>query len=618
MSQPSLNGPCPCGSGKKYKRCCASSGRPGQPVQSAVAPEWRQLAERAFLHQNRGELEQAALLYDRALKLQPSEPALLAMRGMVSYGLGLLDEAQDLLERAATLNPKDSRVQNFLGQVLIIQGDDIGAEQAFGKAVTLASDFAEAWCNLGLIQQKCHRLDEAVGSFEQALKLQPRDADAWLRLAHTEYLRRNVPAAWDALRHAESIGDFPGRVALWKCLVLRDQDKMDEALSLEAQTLKTLSPNGEAYPVLVELGNVKSLVGDFDGAEFWLKKAIAMKPEEASAYVALANARRFKDGDRPLVESMEAVLATREPDERRGLEFALGKVYTDMGEYDLSFRHYRAGNDLVRSLVPCNSASLVAETSQLVRQFSKERVASLPAGSSSDVPILIVGTPRSGTTLTEQIVSSHSQVSGAGELVYWSRMAKLIMPGFPGSYTAETAAQMAEGYLSYLRQHASEAARITDKMPGNFHHLGLIHSVFPNAKIIHCRRNPIDACLSIYFQDFLDAHRYKWDLECLVVYYEQYLRLMDHWRQVLPPGAIYDLQYESLVEDVEGESKKLMDFLGLGWEPNVLAFYSQDRAVHTASKWQARQPIYKTSRERWRRYESHLGPLLGLLKYAQP
>ena len=171
MSQPSLNGPCPCGSGKKYKRCCASSGRPGQPVQSAVAPEWRQLAERAFLHQNRGELEQAALLYDRALKLQPSEPALLAMRGMVSYGLGLLDEAQDLLERAATLNPKDSRVQNFLGQVLIIQGDDIGAEQAFGKAVTLASDFAEAWCNLGLIQQKCHRLDEAVGSFEQALKL---------------------------------------------------------------------------------------------------------------------------------------------------------------------------------------------------------------------------------------------------------------------------------------------------------------------------------------------------------------------------------------------------------------------------------------------------------------
>jgi len=300
----------------------------------------------------------------------------------------------------------------------------------------------------------------------------------------------------------------------------------------------------------------------------------------------------------------------------RGLEFALGKVYTDLGDDDRSFEHYRAGNELARSKVPFDIARHVARVDREIELFSAERLAAMPRGSDSDAPILIVGTPRSGTTLTESIISSHSQVAGAGEMTFWSAAMSHVMPGFPASYTPVMAKQLADEYLVFLRQHSATAHRITDKMPGNYMHLGIIHAVFPNAKIIHTKRHPIDACLSIYFQNFPDAHEYKWDLESLAAWYEQYQRLMAHWRSVLPPGVLYEIQYEDLVEDQEGESRKLLDFLGLQWEGDVLDFHKQERAVFTASKWQVRQPVYKTSKERWRRYEKHLGPLMGLLKYA--
>jgi len=266
--------------------------------------------------------------------------------------------------------------------------------------------------------------------------------------------------------------------------------------------------------------------------------------------------------------------------------------------------------------VPYAVSAKVAATSWMMTAFSKQAVASLPAGNDSDLPVLIVGLPRSGTTLTEQIVSSHSQVAGAGEMDFWPRLAPQVLRNFPAGCTPAIFSQLAEGYWGLLRQESPTALRVTDKMPGNFNYLGLIHAVFPKARIIHVRRHPIDTCLSIYFQQFKDSHAYKWDLESLASYYEQYHCLMAHWRSVLPAGSIFELKYEELVEDTEGVSKRLMDFIGLDWEPGQLEFHMQDRAVFTASKWQAKQPIYKTSKERWRQYEKHLGPLLRLQEYA--
>jgi hypothetical protein len=271
---------------------------------------------------------------------------------------------------------------------------------------------------------------------------------------------------------------------------------------------------------------------------------------------------------------------------------------------------------LTRRIVRFDANEYVASIDRLIELFSTEQLPSMPAGSASDVPIIIVGTPRSGTTLTESIISSHTQVAGAGEMVFWGDSMPQVMEGFPDSYTPSLASRLASEYLQFMRLHSQTAQRITDKMPGNYMCLGLIHAVFPKAKIIHCKRHPIDACLSIYFQNFNVSQTYKYDLQSLALWYEQYQRLMAHWRSVLPPETLFDLQYEALVEDVEGESRRMMGFLGLDWEPGQLDFQKQERAVLTPSKWQVRQPIYKTSVERWRHYEKHLGPLLPLLKYA--
>lgn len=381
---------------------------------------------------------------------------------------------------------------------------------------------------------------------------------------------------------------------------------------------QTLDGGGgsEVYAALLEVGRAHLHLGDLEAAEAAFNHAIALDPTNPKPYTELSQVRKYTPEDAPRVSIMESLLEKAEPELRRSLAFALGKVHADLGDFDRSFAFYRTGNDLARSRVSFDSDAYAERIDRQIEWFSAERLTVMPRGSDSNVPILIVGTPRSGTTLTESIISSHSKVGGAGEMTFWPAAMSHVMPGFPGSYTLVVARQLADEYLMFLRRHSAAALRITDKLPGNFMNLGIIHAVFPNAKIVHTKRHPVDACLSIYFQNFSDAHEYKWDLQSLAAWYEQYQRLMAHWRAVLPPGVLYEIQYEDLVEDQEGQSRKLLEFLGLDWEDSVLEFHTQERAVYTASKWQVRQPVYKTSKARWRRYEKHLGPLLDLLKYA--
>jgi Tfp pilus assembly protein PilF len=534
---------------------------------------------------------------------------------MAALGLGQAEDGRGYIEQALAINPSDSRLHNFMGQVLDSLNEHVEAERALGQAVTLDPGFLEAWCNLGLIQLRANRAAEAAVSFRKALNLAPEDGELHFRLGQALYFQRDITGAEQCLRTALDKGGFPGKINFWLCVILRAQGKREEAERLEAQTRLQYSQNGEAYPLLVELGRSESQVGKLDEAQYWLNRAIEMKPDEAHAYVELASTRKFSDADRDLAKRMEGLIELSVPAVRRGLGFALGKIYGDLREYEASFKYYRLGNDVVREQVPYDALEFEQEIGQKIEWFTASRLAKMPPGSDSDIPIIIVGTPRSGTTLTEQIISSHSLVGGAGELTYWGRLGSRVMDGFPESYNASVAKILAEGYLGYLKQHATNAIRITDKMPGNFFHLGLIHAVFPNARIVHCRRHPIDACLSIYFQNFPDGHSYKWDMESLAHWYGQYVRLMDHWRTVLPEGVMFEMQYEELTENPESVSRQLMEFMGMEWESGQLEFYKQDRAVFTASKWQARQPIYKTSKERWRQYEKFIGPLMSLLKY---
>ena len=227
--------------------------------------------------------------------------------------------------------------------------------------------------------------------------------------------------------------------------------------------------------------------------------------------------------------------------------------------------------------------------------------------------------PRSGTSLTEQILASHPDVFGAGELRFWGEFWEAQNAGHSSAWhpaenddalLREAAAQ----YEAELQRHSSTALRVVDKMPENFKHLGLIHAAFPNARILHTRRNPVDTCLSIHFQDFNNRLAYATDLDDLAFYYREYHRLMAHWRKVLPPEVFMDVPYEALVEDQEGWSRRIIEFTGLEWDERCLSFHETERRVGTASNWQVRQKIYKTSKERWRNYERHVGPLLPLLE----
>ena len=540
---------------------------------------------------------------------------MLGLKGMALFQDGKLDDARVAIERSKAINPNDARVRNYLAQVLSALGAHTESELEFVAAVRLAPSYMEAWHNAGKTLLKHGKANEAVYALTHALTLAPTDKEILLKLVEADFIMHRFSDAEAYIRRLLVLDSSSLVAKLWLAAILRHLDKTSESSELLEEALLS-TDIASLYDTLVLVGQSELLAGDLAASEYWITKAIALKPEQAQAYIQLAATHKFRDSERELVDKMETLLVTCRDNETRAMEFALGKAFSDLSDYDRSFVHYQAGNDLVRAQTPFDPSEFIKAIDQHISLFTKELLNKLPHGNLSETPILIVGTPRSGTTLTESIVSSHSHVAGAGEMDYWARVIPHIMPNLPDSFFPQLAKRVADEYLMFMRQYSPTSTRITDKMPGNFLQLGIIHAIFPNAKIIHVKRNPIDTCLSIYFQNFSFSHHYKWDLESLALWYEQYLRLMDHWRSVLPQDVMYEVRYDNLVDNIEGESRKLIDFLGLDWEPGILDYHKHERTIFTASKWQARQPVYKTSLERWRRYEKHLGPLLRLLKYA--
>lgn len=563
----------------------------------------------------RGEWQAALQLYDKALGLRPEDPDLLGLKGVVYYQMGDLLSARALLERGLHIAPDAPRLHNYLGLVFMAAGNIYEAEMAFVQAARLQPSYSEAWHNAGKALMLRNKPLDAFVALANALRYAPKDGGILLDMGVACFLVRKVEEAEKHLIQAKSFPAQEPLAKLWLSVVLTDLGRVEEAVALEQWAMAHLG-NDQLYDTLLKIGHAYVYVGNAMGAEGWIEKAIQLNKESPRAYIDLSGTRKFVLGDMPLVGKMEALLAAASDEDRKGLEFALGKIHTDLGNYQNSFLHYRAGNDLVRKAVKFEPELHKRVIDTQITQFTRESIAQWPYRSESRVPILIVGTPRSGTTLTESIVSSHSSVAPGGEIDFWGRVAAHIGNAISKGMTPEFSKRVVDEYLMFLRLHSTGAARITDKMPGNFQYLGGIHAFFPKAKIVHVKRHPIDACLSIYFQDFPVGHSYKFDLDSLATWYEEYQRIMAYWRSTLPPGSLYELQYEALVEDQEGESRKLLEFLELDWEDQVLEFHKQDRAVFTASKWQVRQPVYKTSKDRWRRYEEFVEPLLPLLKYA--
>jgi tetratricopeptide (TPR) repeat protein len=527
-------------------------------------------------------------------------------------------EALQFLERAALLLPNDAEVHSNLGTALRRAGRVLEAVASFGRAIAITPDIAEVHNNLGNALKDLGRLDEAVVAFRRALELKPDLAKSHNNLGNAFLDLGRLEDAVASYRQALALQPDYAEAHNNLGIALRLQSRVADA-EISCRRALNISPDfPSAISLLAELHSDK---GQFPAAEELFKRAILLEPESAEAWAGVAGLRRMTSNDAVwLAEAQRIVGHGLAPRQEACLRYAIGKYFDDVGNFEQAFANYRRANELTKILRPEHGRQQLTQAIDLIiRSFDEEWLSrARVATNASKCPVFIVGMPRSGTTLAEQILASHHEVFGAGELPFWSTSMSNAAARTDGEIGQSALLGLGDDYLRLLGDASNGAPRVVDKMPANFLYLGLIHAALPNAKIIHMRRNPIDTCLSIYFQNFGAVHSYANDLGDLAHYYAEYLRLMDHWRLNLPTDAILDLPYEELVEDQEAWSRRIVDFIGLAWDPSCLDFHQTSRTVSTFSKWQARQKISQSSVERWRNYREFAGPLLSLTELKPP
>jgi tetratricopeptide (TPR) repeat protein len=684
MSAAGRNDPCPCGSGRKYKRCCGLAGLEAarlaagarardaelQPrdIGSLVAlantgahaaaergarellskhPRagilWKVLSV-ALLRQGKAalpELHQAALLL-------PEDAEVHGNLGAALCDLGRWTEALSSLRRALAIEPGNLQATADAGNAFFRSGRAEEAMGCYRRVLELDPRSADAHNNLGLCLASLGRREEAVAKYEQALALEPRHAEAldnlgmaWRELGErrrAEALHRRAleidprrarshygigSAQLERGRVEEAAASFqrvldlePAHVAahLGLAAALRQQRRVVEAQAICERALALAPRSAEAVWLL---GELRGDLGAFPEAQALYRRAIEIDPSFPSAFSSMALQRKMTAADAPWQTGVESLLAKGLPLAHAiGLRYALGKYFDDLGRHDDAFRHYRMANELTKRYgAVYDGEKLTRRIDKLIATFGARFMSTPPRASLSEKPVFVLGMPRSGTSLAEQILASHPAVFGAGEISFWDDAFGAYDPhGWAGEDGAKALSAIADEYLARTAQAPAGALRVVDKMPANFLYAGLIHAVFPRARIIHLRRHPIDTCLSIYFQNFLNAAAFCNDLEYLAHYYREYVRITDHWRAVLPATTFLEVPYEDLVADQERWTRRMLEFIDLPWEPRCLEFHRAERVVITASKWQVRQRINAASVGRWRNYQRYVGPLEALLR----
>jgi tetratricopeptide (TPR) repeat protein len=358
--------------------------------------------------------------------------------------------------------------------------------------------------------------------------------------------------------------------------------------------------------------------GEFAAAETLFKRALELAPELPAAWAGLARCRRMTDSDSSWLAVAQRLVAGKLPLRQEiYMRFAIGKYFDDVKHYEQAFHSYYQANELTRKYgAVFDRSQLTRQVDRILQEYGRAWLSRVGYHCASSArPIFIVGMPRSGTSLAEQILASHPAVFGAGELTFWgSAFAAYEAAGLKSRSGASMMPGIAADYLQRLMSLSAGARRVIDKMPANFLYAGLIHAAFPRARIIHMQRHPIDTCLSIYFQNFFNREPYTNDFANLAHYYGEYLRITDHWRAVLPSATLLEIPYEALIADQEGWTRRMLEFVGLPWDSKCLDFHLTNRVVITTSKWQVRQKIHSASAGRWRNYEKFVGPLLRLIE----
>ena len=525
------------------------------------------------------------------------------------------------LQDAARMQPSNPAIQHDLGLACLEVGRVADAIAAFQRAVASNPRYGDAYFRLGIALEKQGDVGGAIVAYDRATELLPSLTEAWFRAGALVYTLGHRNVAIDCFRRAAETGGKTsfGRLGKARALLIEDRDQ--EAEQVLRKTLALDPKNAMAHDLL---GILLSECGRFDEARECFQRAIEIAPLLAGSYYDLVRCRRVTSDDDGLLQRMQAALASPglEAAQRQRLHLAIGKAADDIGDYDLAMRHFDAADAVRRVSASFDAVAFSLAIDRLIARCTSELIGRAPELGILDAkPILIIGMPRSGTTLVEQIISMHPGVGAGGELNFWNeRGAEWHGFGATGNekpvVLSEFVAKTAADYLKVLRAIAPKAARVTDKMPFNFLWAGLIHLAFPRAIIIHCRRAAVDTALSIHQTHFHAGLAFPTGGTELVAYFRSYQRLTDHWRSVLPPDQFIEVDYEDLTRTPEPVIRRIIPACGLAWHDSCLRPESNPRAVKTPSKWQTRQPIYRTSVARWRRYEPWLGPLRALVDDA--
>jgi tetratricopeptide (TPR) repeat protein len=552
-----------------------------------------------------------------ALRLLPDDAGVHHNLGNAFARLGRFDNAVSSYRRAVVLNPDFAEAFNHLAQALMNLGQFSEALQCCRRAIDLKPGFVEAHDNCGTAMLGLGQLDEAQATYRRAIALDPGFIEAYNNLGNTFRSLGQLSQAISCYDRALRIDPRFVQAHCNRATVLRLQGLTEQAQASCRAALKIDPRSAAAIVVLAEASADR---GEFGEAEEFFKQAASLEPGSVEAWAGLARVRKMTAADASwLSQAQRFESAGLPPLKEITLRYAIGKYLDDLGEFDQAFPQFRRANELTKMCRSAHDRQQLSRTVDLITRIYDRRWLSdvRPDAAESPRPVFIVGMLRSGTTLAEQILAAHPAVFGAGELPFWStafEKHRACVGNAQGPLPTELAAE----YHRLLRSQSNGAAWVVDKMPTNFAFLGLIHAALPHARIIHMQRNPLDTCLSIYFQHFEMAVSYANDLEDLAHYYREYLRIMNHWRMTLPKSAMLEVPYESLVADQEGWSRRMLEFAGIPWDARCLEFHRTDRAVITASKWQVRQRISGSSVDRWRNYRNFLGPLLPLVGTQSP
>jgi tetratricopeptide (TPR) repeat protein len=609
------------------------------------------------LRQN-GELKEAAAELEKALELDASNAQALNNLGIIHYDLREFDDSVVYYRRALEIQPTMAEALNNLGNVLRMIGDLDGAVSAYQDALTYREIYPEAYNNLGSLLQQDGRFEEAEHALRKAIGQNSRYVEAYNNLAGLySAQKKDVDALrvlGDALKFAPSHPQtllLTARIQMRRNtypaaeqavrIVLQQQPENAEALTVLGQVLHETDRYDEAIEVLERAvkanpnspealnfyGVALKSVGRLDEARDNILKSLNLNDSMYGAYANLNDLVDFsKDVGDQLFNRMDTIFestVTPEAEQFLPLHFAYGKALEDRGQHERALKHFITGGRMKRAQLSYDEKDTFGFFDAIREIFSKEMLQNPKySGIADQRPVFIIGMPRSGSTLVEQILSSHPDIYGAGEVKYLSRALGQLrdrfpsLPKYPQMMEKITPAQLdivAKNYLQALTAGAGDAKRVTDKLLTNYFFVGLIHTLYPNAKFINTQRDPVDTCLSGFTKLFKDDMPHSYDLAELGRYYAKYRELMEHWNKVLPKGVLTTVQYEDVVANTEKEAKALIEFIGLKWDPKCLEFHKSDRPVKTASVAQVRKPIYKTAVKRWKKYGDGLQPLVDAI-----